>query len=237
MTAYQSLSCRRNSSFCDLQAAADVICAQLGFDFGSVSTSPCGSYGGVDSCGASGMPVGVANLVCDGGELDFQDCSFTAPDAACLDHALDSIVYCGREGYSSDAPEGTSRILSFDGSPSIDGVGRLEMFAAGGWSPICTSGFTSGAANVACKSMGFAGAQTSAEHSSCGNVGGNNYCGATEPRISAMACSGEESDLSACPYESSDDVFCAPEESVVLSCAGGGGDSQGRARKIGSPVS
>ena len=194
LTAYQSLSCRRNSSFCDLQAAADVICAQLGFDFGSVSTSPCGSYGGVDSCGASGMPVGLANLVCDGGELDFQDCSFTAPDAACLDHALDSIVYCGREGYSSDAPEGTSRILSFDGSPSIDGVGRLEMFAAGGWSPICTSGFTSGAANVACKSMGFAGAQTSAEHSSCGNVGGNNYCGATEPRISAMACSGEESE-------------------------------------------
>ena len=110
----------------------DVICAQLGFDFGSVSTSPCGSYGGVDSSGASGMPVGLANLVCDGGELDFQDCSFTAPDAACLDHALDSIVYCGREGHSSDAPEGTSRILSFDGSPSIDGVGRLEMFSAGG---------------------------------------------------------------------------------------------------------
>ena len=66
MTAYQSLSCRRNSSFCDLQAAADVICAQLGFDFGSVSTSPCGSYGGVDSCGAFGMPLGLANLVCDG---------------------------------------------------------------------------------------------------------------------------------------------------------------------------
>merc|ERR1712203_601502 len=106
-------------------AAADVICAQLGFDFGSVSTSPCGSYGGVDSCGASGMPVGLSNLVCDGGE----------------------------------------------------------------------------------------------------------------PRISAMACAGEESDLSACQYESSDDVFCAPEENVVLRCAGGGGDSQGRARNVGSPTS
>ena len=99
------------------------------------------------------MPVGLANLVCDGGELDIQDCSFTAPDAACLDHSLDSIVYCGLEGHSSNPPEGTSRILSFDGSPSIDGVGRLEMFSAGGWSPVCTSGFTSGAANVACKSM------------------------------------------------------------------------------------
>ena len=52
-----------------------------------------------------------------------------------------------------------------------------------------------------------------------------------------MACSGEESDLSSCEYESSDDVFCAPEESVVLRCAGGGGDSQGRARKVASPIS
>merc|ERR1712007_125359 len=80
-------------------------------------------------------------------------------------------------------------------------------------------------------------ALTSAENPRCGNVAGNNYCGASEPRISAMACSGEESDLSACQYESADDVFCAPEESVVLRCAGGGGDSQGRARKIGSPIS
>ena len=38
-------------------AAADVICRSMGYDFGSVSSSPCGFYGGADLCGAAGSPV------------------------------------------------------------------------------------------------------------------------------------------------------------------------------------
>ena len=38
-------------------AAADVICRSMGYDFGSVSSSPCGFYGGADICGAAGSPV------------------------------------------------------------------------------------------------------------------------------------------------------------------------------------
>ena len=38
-------------------AAADVVCRSLGYSFGSVSTSPCGFYGGANLCGAPGSPV------------------------------------------------------------------------------------------------------------------------------------------------------------------------------------
>ena len=35
--------------------------------------------------------------------------------------------------------------------------GRPEIFADGVWSPVCSSGASSGAAGVLCKSMGFSG--------------------------------------------------------------------------------
>jgi len=38
-------------------SAADVVCRSMGYAYGSVSTSPCGFYGGADLCGAAGSPV------------------------------------------------------------------------------------------------------------------------------------------------------------------------------------
>ena len=139
--------------------AADVVCRQIGYDFGSVSSSPCGSYGGSQLCGATGMPVAMQDLRCEGGELNIQDCSWDSPGAGCADHTLDSVVFCGIEDVAGKTKEGALRLLSFDGSPSIDGEGRLEMFKDGSWAPVCSNGFTAGSETVACKSMGFRGAQ------------------------------------------------------------------------------
>ena len=38
-------------------AAADVACRALGYAHGSISSSPCGFYGGANLCGAPGTPV------------------------------------------------------------------------------------------------------------------------------------------------------------------------------------
>ena len=168
----------------------------------------------------------MSSLTCEGGELDIQECTFSVPDATCQSHAHDSIVFCGSAG--DGFQEGAARLLRFDGSPSIDGAGRLEVFHAGTWGPVCKSGFTSGSANVACKAMGFTGATGGI--SGCGDYSGNNYCGQTAPQLSQVACSGQEADLLTCPYEDLDDVFCAPEESVVIRCTGTG-DTQGRPKK------
>ncbi len=207
-------------------AAADVVCKQLGYDFGSVSDSPCSDYGGSDLCGAQGAPIAMEDLECTGGELDILSCSCKAPTEKCASHRMDSIVYCGKSG--AGLPEdGSSRLLA-GGAPSIDGAGRLEIFTSGAWSPVCSSGFTPGSASVACKAMGFSGAKAST--SDCAAVG----CGSVPPQISEMSCSGGEADLLSCAFEEGDDVFCDVSESVVISCVGDG-DTQGRPMKIAAP--
>ena len=215
------------------QAAADVVCSQLGYDFGSLSSSLCNHYGGNDLCGAPGTPVAVADLTCKGGELDIRECSHNSPQASCLGHERDAIVFCGR---NSDIgfEEGASRLLDGEGAPSLDGIGRLEIFHNGAWGPVCRSGFASGAANVACKAMGYASARVSETISNCRNISGRDYCGVVAPSISEVSCSGQEASLFKCAYEIDDDVFCAPEESVVIHC-NGEGNAQGRPRK-GDPL-
>ena len=69
--------------------AAQVVCRGMGFDFGTVSSSPCGAYGGSDVCGAAGSPVALGSLTCRGGELDWvSECSWEPAQGA--SHADDS---------------------------------------------------------------------------------------------------------------------------------------------------
>ena len=103
------------------------------------------------------------------------------------------------------------RLISSDGSPSVDGEGRLEMLVSNTWSPICNEGFSDGSEVVACKQMGFSGAAALQTRPSCRTFHGRNSCGTKEPRVSELACSGQEADLLGCQFKSNDDVFCAPE--------------------------
>ena len=82
-------------SICGMnQAAADVVCKQLGYGSGVASDSPCGSYGGSDICGAPGSPVAMQSLTCTGAELAVSECEWSAADAGCSSHAGDSVVFC-----------------------------------------------------------------------------------------------------------------------------------------------
>lgn len=206
-------------------AAADVVCRQLGFDYGSVSTSPCGNYGGADMCGRAGTLVAAMDLECRGGELDVGECSWARPNDSCGGHSSDSIVFCGNN-FPHRPPSGAVRLLDSEGAPSINGEGRLEMFRAGSWTPVCREGFTPGSAAVACRAMGFAGA-AAALPGRCASFRGENFCGKVAPRLSKLACAGQETSLGACPFEEEDDVFCAAEENVIVACVGEDGDSVG----------
>ena len=48
------------------QAAADVVCKQLGYGSGVASDSPCGNCGGCEFCSAPGSPVAMQSLTCAG---------------------------------------------------------------------------------------------------------------------------------------------------------------------------
>ena len=65
--------------------------------------------------------------------------------------------------------------------------------------------------------MGFEGMKGSRP---CGP--GSDECGMVEPVLSEVSCAGSESSLLLCPHEEGEEVFCAPEESVLLSCLGDG---------------
>ena len=205
-------------------ASADVLCRQLGFEFGSVSSTPCSFYGGSNICGAPGSPVALKSLSCAGSEMNVGDCNFEAADAGCADHALDSVVHCGMMN-SSPFTDGAVRLVDGSGAPALalgsQTSGRLEVYLAGSrtWAPISKAGFHTGAATVACKWMGFSG---QASFEACKGV----ECGSIPPHLSELACSGSEANLLECGHAALDDVFCAPEESVIVACIGHG-DARG----------
>ena len=175
----------------------------------------------------------MADLRCSGFEWSIGDCLWASPDEKCMSHSDDAVVYCATAEASSSAPQGALRLISHDGSPSIDGRGRPEVRMGEEWVPICSSGLSSGSAAVICKSMGFSGVNAPGT-SSCGTLQDNNYCGDVAPGLAELACSGSESDVLSCPHESGEDVFCAPSESVAVSCAGDG-ETQGRPAKEAAP--
>ena len=148
-----------------------------------------------------------------------------------------SVALCAHEASALDPAGPVSVTVDLGGQRKVSAVdihwefpagsGRPEIFADGAWSPVCSSGASSGAAGVLCKSMGFSGATGS---SKCSGLA----CGGVAPGLGALACSGSESGPLACPHEAGDDVFCAPSESLVVTCAGEG-ETQGRPAKETAP--
>ena len=175
----------------------------------------------------------MADLRCTGSEWTIQECSWAAPDEACKSHSEDTIVYCAKAETAGKAAQGAVRLISHDGAPSIDGKGRPEVLMGDAWVPICSTGLSSGSAAVICKSMGFSGAAATGP-SSCAAFNGKNYCGSVAPGVSALTCSGSESEVLACPHEAGEDVFCAPSESATVACVGDG-ETQGRPAKEAAP--
>ena len=206
-------------SVCGMNAeAASVACRQLGFDFGVQSPSPCGQYGGGSWCGAAGSPVAVKSLKCVGTEMSLDECSSEAVDDACLSHGSDAVIFCGANSLTA-FPDGKLRLIGATGAPALPKeAGRLEVFlgASQAWAPVCKLGFTSGSASVACKQMGYTGA---AGFAGCRS---KEACGGVAPQLADLACAGSETNVLQCPMSIGNDVFCAPEESVLLSCAGHG---------------
>jgi len=147
---------------------------------------------------------------CNGDEAAIQECPWNDPDAECMSHLSDSIVYCSNKASRDYTPEGTLRLLDQIGAPSITGVGRLEVYQDG-WASVCSDGWTEGSEEVSCRSMGFSGVARSMLGSSCRSVEGHDLCGHVAPSLSKVACSGSEDGLLGCAHDSKESVFCASE--------------------------
>ena len=130
------------------QTSAGVVCRQLGYSAGVVSTSPCSAYGGSNVCGSAGSSVAMKNVKCNGGEASIQECPWADPDAECASHLSDSVVFCTNHKPDEAVSEGTLRLLGATGAPSLDGVGRLEIYQGSEWGPVCSDGWATGSEAV-----------------------------------------------------------------------------------------
>ena len=159
-------------------------------------------------------------------------CKWTASDESCSGHEMDAVVSCTVATRTGVYADGTLRLVSHDGSPSINGAGRLDMFRAGVWGSVCSEGFTPGSAAVACKQMGFTSGQLLAGATRC--IGNGKYFCATPPHVAGVSCSGSELEITSCPFEQGEDVFCSASEAVILDCVGDG-ESFGAPAKMSPP--
>merc|ERR1712087_201004 len=118
-------------------------------------------------------------------------------------HDRDSIVFCGS---SSGTSEGSVRLLSGEGAPSLSGEGIAEIFVHGEWSPVC--GISPGAQSLLCKALGFAGADSS---------GGSVWAaGSRVPSVGSLECKGSEASVLECHFDAKDDVYCAASEASAI---------------------
>merc|ERR1711956_24057 len=163
-----------------------------------------GAYGGASLCGAPGSPVAAVNLECSGEEMGIKECRWSVPSGAGPGHGEDVVVYCGSS--ASTVREGSVRLLSVDGTPSLSGEGIAEVFLHEAWSPVC--GISAGAASVLCKALGFAGMVTGAETARSTKT----------PGVGDLSCSGSEASVLECSFESGQDVYCAPYEASLIHC-------------------
>eukprot|EP00929_Paragymnodinium_shiwhaense_P013929 TRINITY_DN121779_c0_g1_i1.p1 TRINITY_DN121779_c0_g1~~TRINITY_DN121779_c0_g1_i1.p1 ORF type:complete len:659 (-),score=88.13 TRINITY_DN121779_c0_g1_i1:110-2086(-) len=251
-------------------SAADVVCKQLGFSHGAVDVKPCSSVKGSPLCGALGSPVAMKNLNCEGREDSLGDPTCTwdavrADDAECISHAKDITLKCYDNafrdyGLDSEALYSTfqkgsetkfkdwqTRLMNADGTPSKDGIGRLEIFhrrhgekpGTGHWGPICADNFTSGDAVVACRSMGYTSADVVNNKASCKGFRGRNLCSTERPMLDWPGCSGSEANFASCRGASEAgggklaDSQCTPGNTAVVHCFGAGVPAD--KRMTGSP--
>ena len=89
-------------------------------------------------------------------------------------------------------------------------TGRIEIFLQGSWQTVCDKNFTKGAANVVCQQAGWGRASSfsSFYKSGTGKIG-----------LVNVRCTGLESSLLECPYDSSNvESVCNHNDDVGVSC-------------------
>jgi hypothetical protein len=227
-------------------SAAKKICKEIGFKGGKFLNPPtekgrkfCSNFEGLNLCGAKFSAVHFSNLKCQGGEESIRQCFRKMADYAFCGHDYDTLIECSNTSQDEVGAflTGTIRLIDASGNPSQTGTGRLEVLKEN-WGTICNTKFTSKAAKVACKQMGFLDGKVfgdSEGQGSCSNVLGNDLCGQFNVPIkfTNMICTGHETNLSECNKQTNT-VSCTHFNDVVIKCEGYG-DPSGRSQNIRPP--
>ncbi|XP_033636271.1 deleted in malignant brain tumors 1 protein-like [Asterias rubens] len=165
---------------------ASVVCRQLGYK--RVRTSLPSSYFGDYT-----IPVFLGSIECIGSEQRLEDCQHQWRSGTC-DHSDDVGVICGTP-YN---PIPTA--YKDDGRVRLDGGeyphhGRVEVKYHGRWGTVCDQGWTSEAAAVVCRQLGFISAESALPRSFYGET-------TKTVLLDDVSCDGTEPELVMCSHGS-----------------------------------
>ena len=203
-------------------ADAAVACASLGFA-GSVTSSVIPDFGG--GAGA----IYMNNVNCAGSESSLAQCSYAYTNlltqSAC-NHDQDVGIQCGVSTWQ----------YRLQGNATDSGL--LEVLPTGesNFGTVCSAGFSSADAQVACKSLGFQSASavnTPDPTMLLPGTSKNIY-------ITSTSCTGSEAAIDGCPITLSSSNIqyrsCNHAQDVILSCTKGPGSPTTTTMTTAAPV-
>ncbi|PIK48343.1 putative deleted in malignant brain tumors 1 protein-like [Apostichopus japonicus] len=168
---------------------ADVVCRQLGFQ-GSL-----GLLNSVFFAKGNGV-IHLDNVECSGFESSLLDCAYMT-DHVCS-HSMDAGVRC------SSYDEGSTRLVDGPSNSS----GRVEVFLDEIWGTVCDDNWDILDALVVCCELGFDGALNATGEALFGE-------GIGIIRLDEVSCSGSETSLIDCNYQTIHDCSHSEDAGVV----------------------
>lgn len=221
--------CKKGPNFSFTDDSAKRACRDLGFPNGIYIKENCGHVNGQNYCAGYGYPFSGAGVLCSGNETSLLKCN-TDKATNCVDHTDDVIIQCLEHSSSHVVPDGTVRIVDVNGSPSTNGIGRLQIFHHNSFGSVCSEGWLKEAEHIACLEMGFKGMKGNGfSHRLCSDISGANLCGPDTEKINAVnvRCKGSERHIRDCEHDAHEDIYCSHDEDVVIGCEGEDGDASG----------
>jgi receptor-type tyrosine-protein phosphatase Q len=174
---------------------ANVMCWQLGYSNADATVYTNAYFGqGI-------IPILMTTVSCSGTESRLVDCSYSSFTGGCY-HYEDAGVRCQYR-----CTHGDVRIV--DGSSSTEG--RVEVCLSGAWGTVCDDYWTQEDANVVCRQLGFSNSDATYFYSAYFGQG------IVPIKLDDVACTGSESQLISCSYDSNTGD-CSHSEDAGVRC-------------------
>jgi hypothetical protein len=177
------------------QVDANIVCWQLGY-----SNSDANAYSNA-YFGQGIIPILMTNVGCSGTESRLLDCSYSSSTGGCY-HSDDAGVRCQYR-----CTHGDVRIVG--GSSNMEG--RVEVCVSGAWGTVCDDSWSHVDANVVCRQLGYS--NSDAGYFTQAYFGQ----GIVPILLDDVSCTGSESQLLSCSYDSNTGD-CSHSEDAGVRC-------------------